>query len=137
AIWLRSLPIDVYVQIGLVMLMGMAAKNAILIVEFSKLRREAGDGVVEAAIEGSRLRFRPILMTAISFVLGVLPLVIASGAGAASRISLGTAVFGGMLVATIVGVFLIPMLDVVVQSTVRRLFGAPKAAETTAEGGGS
>jgi hydrophobe/amphiphile efflux-1 (HAE1) family protein len=137
AIWLRSLPIDVYVQIGLVMLMGMAAKNAILIVEFSKLRREAGDGVVEAAIEGSRLRFRPILMTAISFVLGVLPLVIASGAGAASRISLGTAVFGGMLVATMIGVFLIPMLDVIVQSTVRKLFGSPKPADTVVDGGGS
>ena len=75
ATWMRSLSIDVYVQIGLVMLIGMAAKNAILIVEFSKLRREEGDGVIDAAIEGSKLRFRPILMTAISFLLGVLPLV--------------------------------------------------------------
>jgi HAE1 family hydrophobic/amphiphilic exporter-1/multidrug efflux pump len=125
AIWMRHLSIDVYVQIGLVMLMGMAAKNAILIVEFSKLRREAGEGVVEAAVEGSRLRFRPILMTAISFLLGVLPLALATGAGAASRVSLGTAVFGGMLVATAIGVFLIPMLDVVVQLAVRRTLGEP------------
>ena len=139
AIWLRDLSIDVYVQIGLVMLIGMAAKNAILIVEFSKLRREEGDGVVDAAIEGSKLRFRPILMTAISFLLGVLPLVLAAGAGAASRVSLGSAVFGGMLVATAIGVFLIPMLDVVVQLAVRKLFGEPKPAKPAepakAEGG--
>ncbi len=142
ATWLRGLAIDVYVQVGLVMLMGMAAKNAILIVEFSKLRREQGDGVIEAAIEGSRLRFRPILMTAISFLLGVLPLVIATGAGAASRVSLGSAVFGGMLLATAVGVFLIPMLDVLVQSVVRRFSRAkpatPAAAiEATSTGGAS
>ena len=121
------------------MLIGMAAKNAILIVEFSKLRREEGDGVVYAAIEGSKLRFRPILMTAISFLLGVLPLVLAAGVGAASRVSLGSAVFGGMLVATAIGVFLIPMLDVVVQLAVRKLFGEPKPAKPAepakAEGG--
>ncbi|MGA1399502.1 MAG: efflux RND transporter permease subunit [Phycisphaerales bacterium] len=132
ATWMRSLSIDVYVQIGLVMLIGMAAKNAILIVEFSKLRREEGEGVIDAAIEGSKLRFRPILMTAISFLLGVLPLVLAAGAGAASRVSLGTAVFGGMLVATAIGVFLIPMLDVVVQLVVRRLFGEPKTSRQPA-----
>lgn len=95
--------------------------------------------MVDAAIEGSKLRFRPILMTAISFLLGVLPLVLAAGAGAASRVSLGSAVFGGMLVATAIGVFLIPMLDVVVQLAVRKLFGEPKPAKPAepakAEGG--
>ena len=132
ATWLRSLPIDVYVQVGLVMLMGLAAKNAILIVEFSKIRRDAGDDPVTAAIEGSKLRLRPILMTAIAFILGVLPLVLASGAGAASRVSLGSAVFGGMLVATVLGVFLIPMLDVLVQRIVRRIVGAPPARTPSA-----
>jgi multidrug efflux pump subunit AcrB len=103
-----------------VLLIGLSAKSAILIVEFAKQQREAGTPVVEAAETAARLRFRPILMTAFSFILGVIPLVIASGAGAASRRSLGTAVFGGMLVATIAGVFLIPVLYVLVQGTVER-----------------
>lgn len=108
---------DVYVQIGIVALMGLAAKNAILIVEFAKEKYEAGGiTLYDAAIEGARLRFRPIMMTAFAFVLGVLPLVEAHGAGANARASIGTAVFGGMAMASIAGIFFIPMLYVLVQS---------------------
>jgi HAE1 family hydrophobic/amphiphilic exporter-1 len=112
---LRKYDNNIYTQIGLVLLIGLSAKSAIMIVEFAKQLRSEGKSIQEAAIEASRLRFRPILMTAISFILGVVPLVIASGAGAASRRSLGTAVFGGMIAATVLGVVLIPMLYVVVQ----------------------
>ena len=116
----RGLDNNTYFQIGLVLLIGMSAKTAILIVEFAKQRHEEGLSVVDAAIEASRLRFRAILMTAFSFILGVIPLVIASGAGARSRVSLGTAVFGGMGLATILGVFFIPLLYVIVQSMAER-----------------
>jgi len=110
----RGLENNVYAQIGLVMLIGLVAKNAILIVEFAKMRYESGDvNATEAAVEAAHLRFRPILMTAFSFILGVLPLVIASGAGAASRHSLGTSVFGGMLIATVCGCFVTPALYVI------------------------
>ena len=95
-----QMQVDVYSQIGFVMLIGLAAKNAILIVEFAKRRREEGLSIVESAMEAGRLRLRPILMTAFAFIFGVLPLMFATGAGAASRQSLGTAVFGGMLAAT-------------------------------------
>ena len=114
--WLRAMDNNIYTQIGLVLLIGLASKNAILIVEFAKQRRAEGLTTREAAIEASRLRFRPILMTAFSFILGVFPLVVASGAGAASRRALGTAVFGGMLAATMLGVFFVPMLYVIIQS---------------------
>jgi HAE1 family hydrophobic/amphiphilic exporter-1/multidrug efflux pump len=108
---------NVYVQIGIVALMGLAAKNAILIVEFAKEYHERrGMSLVAAATEGARLRFRPIMMTALAFILGVVPLVLASGAGAAARISIGVAVFAGMLMASTVGLFFIPMLYVVIQS---------------------
>ncbi|HEX5814294.1 MAG TPA: efflux RND transporter permease subunit, partial [Methylomirabilota bacterium] len=113
--WLRGLPNDVFCQIGLVMLIGLAARNAILIVEFSKLRRDAGLGIVDAALEAARRRFRPILMTSLAFILGIAPLVIASGAGSAARRSLGTAVFGGMLAATTLTILFVPMFYVVVQ----------------------
>jgi HAE1 family hydrophobic/amphiphilic exporter-1 len=106
---------NVYTQIGLVLLVGLATKNAILIVEFAKERCDEGMGAVEAAIEASRLRFRPILMTAFSFILGVLPLVFASGAGAAARFALGLAVLGGMLAATVLGVVFVPALFTVFQ----------------------
>jgi HAE1 family hydrophobic/amphiphilic exporter-1/multidrug efflux pump len=106
---------NVYVQIGIVTLMGLAAKNAILIVEFAKENHEKGMGLVEAATEGAKLRFRPIMMTALAFILGVIPLVIASGAGAAARTSIGIAVFAGMLFASTVGLFFIPMLYVLIQ----------------------
>ena len=127
---LRGFDLNVYTQIGLVMLIGLSAKSAILIVEFAKAEREGGLSIVEAAEKAALLRFRPILMTAVSFILGVLPLVFASGAGANSRVSLGTAVFGGMLVATAGGVFLIPLLYVVVQKMAERLGGSkPKQPE--------
>ena len=101
--------------LGLVLLIGLGAKTAILVVEFAKMLHEQGKSVFDATIESVRLRFRPILMTALSFVLGVVPLVIATGAGAAGRRALGTAVFGGMLMATLAGIFLIPVSYVVVQ----------------------
>jgi multidrug efflux pump subunit AcrB len=123
------------------MLVGLAAKNAILIVEFAKEMYERDRRpVVEAAVEAARLRFRPILMTSFAFILGVVPLVVASGAGAFSRRSLGTAVFGGMTVATALGVFFIPMLFVVIERLRHRIGGrkpeAVSSGETSlAEGG--
>jgi multidrug efflux pump subunit AcrB len=121
--WMRSLDNNIYTQIGLVLLIGLSSKSAIMIVEFAKQLREEGKPIIEAAVTAARLRFRAILMTAISFILGVIPLVIASGAGANSRQSLGTAVFAGMIAATAFGVFVIPVLYVVVQRTSERLGG--------------
>ncbi len=106
--WLMGFDNNVYVQVGLIMLIGLAAKNAILIVEFAKAKHEEGMGIDEAALESARLRFRPILMTAFAFILGVVPLMKATGAGAGAQNVMGTAVFWGMLVATALGVFLIP-----------------------------
>ena len=114
--WLRGLSNDVYCQVGLVMLIGLAAKNAILIVEFAEQLREKGLGIVEAAVEAARIRLRPILMTSLAFILGVLPLVFATGAGEAARHSVGTAVAGGMLLSTFLNVVFIPILYVVVQT---------------------
>jgi HAE1 family hydrophobic/amphiphilic exporter-1 len=115
AIWIRDLDNNTYTQIGLVLLVGLATKNAIMIVEFAKELYEGGKSAVEAAVEAARLRFRPVLMTAFSFILGVIPLVIATGAGAGSRRALGTAVMGGMLAATVLGVLFVPALYVVFQ----------------------
>ena len=109
---------NVFAQIGLIMLIGLAAKNAILIVEFAKMLREQGKDPVTAALEGARLRFRPILMTAFAFILGVVPLLRASGAGAEGRKVMGMAVFSGMLIATFLAVFLIPVLFVVVEQII-------------------
>jgi multidrug efflux pump subunit AcrB len=114
-LWVTGLTLSIYAQIGLVLLVGLAAKNAILIVEFAKDRREQGFAVDKAAVEGAKLRFRPVLMTAFTFILGVAPMVIATGAGAGSRRAIGTTVFSGMLVATLVGIFLIPPLYYTVQ----------------------
>jgi hydrophobe/amphiphile efflux-1 (HAE1) family protein len=107
-VWLAGYDNNVYVQIGLIMLVGLAAKNAILIVEFAKAKHDEGQTVEEAALESARLRFRPILMTAFAFILGVVPLMLARGAGAGAQNVMGTAVFWGMLIATGLGVFLIP-----------------------------
>ena len=107
-LWIAGLDLSIYAQIGLVLLVGLAAKNAILIVEFARDRREEGLSVYEAAVEGARIRFRPVLMTALTFILGVTPLIIATGAGAGSRRAIGTTVFSGMLAATLVGILLIP-----------------------------
>jgi len=116
ALWLRGMQIDVYSQIGFVMLIGLAAKNAILIVEFAKRRREDGLAVIEAAKEAARLRLRPILMTAFAFILGVVPLMFADGAGAASRQSIGTTVFGGMLAATLLTLLFVPVFYAVIET---------------------
>jgi multidrug efflux pump subunit AcrB len=105
----------VYFQIGLLAVIGLAAKNAILIVEFATHLRGEGMSIREAAVEAARERFRPILMTSFAFILGVAPLMIASGAGAASRHSLGTGVFSGMLFATLVGIFFIPLFFSVIR----------------------
>ncbi len=109
AVLIRGMPNDIYFQIGLITLIGLAAKNAILIVEFASQKMEEGMPVMEAAIEAARLRFRPIVMTSMAFVLGIVPLVIATGAGSAARRSMGTGVFGGMILATFVATIFIPM----------------------------
>jgi HAE1 family hydrophobic/amphiphilic exporter-1 len=131
---LRGLENDVYCQIGLVMLIGLASKNAILIVEFAEQLRAQGMSVIDAAVEAARIRLRPILMTSLAFILGVLPLVLAQGAGRAGRISVGTTVFGGMLAATTLNLIFIPVLYVIVRSIVpsRTETKAIPAAEPTA-----
>ena len=108
-LWATGLSNNIYAQIGLILLIGLAAKNAILIVEFAAQKQAEGMGVVEAAIEAARLRFRPIVMTSLAFVLGVLPLAISTGAGAAARRSMGTGVFGGMLAATFIATIFVPL----------------------------
>jgi hydrophobe/amphiphile efflux-1 (HAE1) family protein len=128
AVWIRGLSNDIYFQIGLVTLIGLAARNAILIVEFANHRYEGGMPLVEAALEAVRLRFRPIIMTSMAFILGVVPLVIASGAGAASRHSIGTGVFGGMLAATFLAIFFVPLFFVLIRRLGQRMKG--KAANT-------
>ena len=120
AIWARGMPNDVYFQVGLFAVIGLAAKNAVLIVEFATEQVAAGASVADAAIEAARERFRPILMTSLAFILGVSPLVIASGAGAASRHSLGTSVFFGMIGATTLGIFFVPLFYSTIRGFVAR-----------------
>jgi HAE1 family hydrophobic/amphiphilic exporter-1/multidrug efflux pump len=115
AVWVSGQTNDIYFQIGMVTLIGLSAKNAILIVEFAKRRYEHGMSAIDAAIEASRLRFRPIIMTSMAFIGGVLPLVVATGAGAASRHSIGIGVFGGMLAATFLAIFFVPLFFVLIE----------------------
>jgi HAE1 family hydrophobic/amphiphilic exporter-1 len=126
---LRGLSNDVYCQIGLVMLIGLSAKNSILIVEFAEQLRKKGRSIADAAAEAGELRLRPILMTSSAFILGVLPLVFATGAGALGRRSVGTTVVGGMLLSTVLNLFFIPVLYVILSRLLRRDDAPPQ--ETT------
>jgi multidrug efflux pump len=120
AVLLRGLPNDVFFKVGMITVIGLSAKNAILIVEFAKQLREQGTGLVEAAVRASVLRLRPILMTSLAFGLGVVPLMIASGASAETQHAIGTGVFGGMLSATVLAVFFVPVFFVVVMQVQER-----------------
>ncbi len=131
AVWLRGMTNDVYFQIGLVTLLGLAAKNAILIVQFASLKHHEGMSPSAAALEAARLRIRPIIMTSLAFILGVLPLAISSGAGAGARLSVGTGVMGGMLAATFLAIFFVPMFFKVISA--RRLSEARSTEELKAE----
>src|SRR5260221_9756617 len=128
-VWLRGMDNNIFTQIGFVVLVGLACKNAILIVQFAKQRQDEGLSRVDAAVEASRLRLRPILMTSLAFIFGVVPLVLASGAGGEMRRALGTAVFSGMLGVTFFGIFLTPVFYVVI----RRLTEGRKTAAAPAK----
>jgi multidrug efflux pump len=120
AITLRGMPNDVYMQIGLVTIIGLSAKNAILIIEFARNLQAEGRSVMQAALEAAHLRFRPIIMTSMAFILGVVPLFIASGAGSASQRAIGTGVMGGMITGTVLAVIFVPTFFVVVRSVFSR-----------------
>ena len=119
-LWLRGMENNIYAQIGLVMLIGLAAKNAILIVEFAKAEYEKGKPLLDAALEGARLRLRPILMTSLAFIFGLLPLWFATGSGAVARRILGSTVIGGMIAASAIAIFLIPVTFYVVERLANR-----------------
>jgi multidrug efflux pump len=123
AVWLRGMENDVYFQIGLVTLIGLSAKNAILIVEFAELKYNEGLSPFDAALEAARLRLRPILMTSLSFILGAMPLVLASGAGAAARHSIGTGIIGGMVGATTLALFFVPLFYYLIISIKEKVSG--------------
>jgi multidrug efflux pump len=127
-VWLRGLENDVYFQIGLVTLVGLAAKNAILIVEFAVLRRREGLSIREAAIDAARLRLRPIIMTSLAFIFGMVPMFIAGGAGANSRHSVATGIIGGMIIASSIALFFIPMLFYLIQRSGERFASAKNSS---------
>jgi len=133
ALKLGDIDFNVYGQIGLVTLVGLSAKNAILIVEFAKLNRESGMPILQSALDAARLRLRPILMTSFAFILGVVPLMIASGAGAASKQSVGAAVFGGMIGATVLTTLAVPAFYVLIQGLAERFGGGPTAPPAAAD----
>jgi HAE1 family hydrophobic/amphiphilic exporter-1 len=135
-VWTRGFDNNVFVQVGLVMLIGLAAKNAILIVEFAKAKREEGMGIEESSLEAARLRFRPILMTAFAFIMGCVPLMLASGAGAGSMSVMGTSVVFGMSVATAAGVFIIPGLFAMVERIGKGKRGGSEVPPKPPGGGG-
>jgi HAE1 family hydrophobic/amphiphilic exporter-1 len=130
AVSLRGMDNNIYTQIGMVLIIALASKNAILIVEFARDLRASGHDLVDAATTAAQLRFRPILMTSFTFILGVVPLVLAHGAGAASQQALGTAVFGGMIMSTVLSIFFVPVLFVVFQSLSEWRSPTPPIAST-------
>jgi multidrug efflux pump subunit AcrB len=117
-LWLTGQTNNIYAQIGLILLIGLAAKNAILIVEFAKMRREEGQSAEQAALEAGKLRLRPIIMTSMAFLLGVVPLIVKGGAGAAAQAAMGITVFSGMLTATFIAIFIVPVLYVAIERAV-------------------
>ena len=137
ALAVRRFPNDLYTQIGLVLMIALAAKNAILIVEFARELKAEGMSAVDAAVEATRRRFRPILMTSIAFILGVVPLLTATGAGSASQQSLGTVLFGGMIASTLLAIPFVPVSYIIMQRVSERLgnrarLGKPKPSEASA-----
>ena len=132
----RGLPNDVFFKVGLLTIIGLSAKNAILIVEFAKDLQAQGAGLIEATLTGARLRLRPILMTLLAFILGVMPMAVSTGAGAAGRHDMGTGVIGGMISATVLAVFLVPVFYVVVRRIFKgKISPSPVSPETAGTGG--
>ena len=123
AVWIRGIPNDIFFKVGLITIIGLSAKNAILIVEFAKMLKEEGMTLIEATVAAAKLRLRPILMTSLAFTAGVIPLVIASGASSETQHAIGTGVFGGMVSATILAIFFVPVFFVFVLGAVEKLLG--------------